>query len=164
MPQIQGIREQYREGSSVAELARIYGVDPKTVRKYLKHDDFSPKPGERRSDSSDYRTSLAVLMNNPGAWKNSGIRELIPDPLKSLMDRQERSQLHAMLKTMHTLSNEYGFEIAVQALEEGVQRSRTSFHDAAILAARIAGYGLNMAPERGQDLHVYDEFLEGVQV
>lgn len=36
--------------------------------------------GERRSDSCDYRTSLAVLMNNPGAWKNSGIRELIPDP------------------------------------------------------------------------------------
>ena len=120
--------------------------------------------GERRSDSSDYRTSLAVLMNNPGAWKNSGIRELIPDPLKSLMDRQQRTQLHATLKTMHTLSSEYGFEIAVQALEEGVQRSRTSFHDAAILAARIAGYGLNMAPERGQDLHVYDEFLEGVQV
>ncbi|WP_439645366.1 Mu transposase domain-containing protein, partial [Geotalea toluenoxydans] len=29
--------------------------------------------GERRSDSCDYRTSLAVLMNNPGAWKNSGI-------------------------------------------------------------------------------------------
>ncbi|SLM14379.1 hypothetical protein SPIROBIBN47_320010 [uncultured spirochete] len=103
-------------------------------------------------------------MNNPGAWKNSGIRELIPDPLKSLMDRQQRTQLHATLKTMHTLSSEYGFEIAVQALEEGVQRSRTSFHDAAILAARIAGYGLNMAPERGQDLHVYDEFLEGVQV
>ena len=119
--------------------------------------------GERRSDSCDYRTSLAVLMNNPGAWKNSGIRELIPDPLKSLMDRQQRMQLHATLKTMHKLSGEYGFEIAVQALEEGVQRSRTSFHDAAILAARIAGYGLNMAPERGQDLHVYDEFLEGVQ-
>ena len=62
------------------------------------------------------------------------------------------------------VSGEYGFEIAVHALEEGVQRSRTSFHDAAILAARIAGYGLNMAPERGQDLHVYDEFMEGVQV
>jgi transposase len=120
--------------------------------------------GERRSDSSDYRTSLAVLMNNPGAWKNSGIRELIPDPLKSLMDRQQRTQLHATLKTMHTLSSEYGFEIAVQALAEGVQRSRTSLHDAALLSARIAGYVLNMAPERGQDLHVYEEFLEGVQV
>lgn len=120
--------------------------------------------GERRSDSCDYRTSLAVLMNNPGAWKNSGIRELIPDPLKSLMDRQERAQLHATLKTMHRLSGEYGFEIAVQALEEGVQRSRTSFHDAAILAARIAGYGLTMAPERGPDLHGYDEFLKGVPV
>ena len=119
--------------------------------------------GERRSDSCDYRTSLAVLMNNPGAWKNSGIREMVPDPLKTLMDRQERMELHATLRTMQRLSSEYGFEIALQALEEGVQRSRTSFHDAAILAARIAGYGLDMAPERGQDLHVYDEFLQGVQ-
>ncbi len=116
--------------------------------------------GERRSDSCDYRTSLSVLMNNPGAWKNSGIRELVPDLLKALMDRQERIELQATLKTMHTLSGEYGFEIAVKALEEGIRRSRTSFHDAAVLAARIAGYGLDMAPERGQDLHVYDELLE----
>jgi hypothetical protein len=65
---------------------------------------------------------------------------------------------------MQRLADDYGFEIALQALEEAVQRSRTAFHDAAILAARIAGYGLNMAPERGQDLHVYDEFLEGAQV
>jgi len=52
MPQIQGIREQYREGSSVAELARTYGVDPKTVRKYLKQDDFSPKPPEKMTKES----------------------------------------------------------------------------------------------------------------
>jgi transposase len=120
--------------------------------------------GEQRTDSCDYRTSLAVLMNNPGAWKNSGIREMVPDPLKALMDRQERTELHATLRTMQRLADDYGFEIALQALEEAVQRSRTAFHDAAILAARIAGYGLNMAPERGQDLHVYDEFLEGAQV
>jgi len=36
--------------------------------------------GEQRSDSCDYRTSLAVLMNNPGAWKNLWIRKLIPGP------------------------------------------------------------------------------------
>jgi transposase len=120
--------------------------------------------GERRSDSCDYRTSLAVLLNNPGAWKNSGIREMVPDPLKTLMDQQERVELHATLKTMQRLSGEYGFEIAVKALDEGVRRSRTSFHDAAVLAARIVGYGLDMAPERGQDLHVYDELLEGVHV
>lgn len=103
-------------------------------------------------------------MNNPGAWKNSGIRELVPDPLKALMDRLERPALHATLRTMHRLSDEYGFDIALHALEEGARRSRISFNDTAILAARIAGYGLNMAPERGQDLHVYDELLTGARI
>ncbi len=118
--------------------------------------------GERRSDHCDYRTSLAVLMKNPGAWKNSGVREQIPDPLKAVMDLQDRGALRRTLKTMHDLSDEYGFEVAVHALEEGVRRSRTSFHDTAALAARIAGYGLDMAPEQGQDLRVYDELLAGV--
>ena len=34
--------------------------------------------GLQRSDTCDYRTSLAMLMNNAGAWQNSGIRELVP--------------------------------------------------------------------------------------
>jgi hypothetical protein len=34
--------------------------------------------GERRSDSCDYALAR-VLMNIPGAWKNSGIGKLIPD-------------------------------------------------------------------------------------
>lgn len=42
----------------------------------------------------------AVLMNNPGAWKNSGIRELVPHFLKALMDRQERAALHATFKAI----------------------------------------------------------------
>jgi len=72
MPQIQGIREQYREGSSVAELARIYGVDPKTVRKYLKHDDFSPKPPEKMTKESildPYKPLIdSWLLEDQGRW------------------------------------------------------------------------------------------------
>ncbi len=34
-------------------------------------------------------------MNNPGVWKNSGIRELVSHLLKALMDRQERAALKA---------------------------------------------------------------------
>lgn len=39
-------------------------------------------------------------MNDSGAWKNSGIRELLPHPLKALMDRQERAALHATFKAI----------------------------------------------------------------
>lgn len=57
--------------------------------------------GPQRSDTCDYRTSLAMLMNNAGAWQNSGIRELVPTALKDAMDRQPRNDLRATLRTMH---------------------------------------------------------------
>jgi transposase len=120
----------------------------------------SRRYGAQRSDTCDYRTGLAVLMRNVGAWKNSGVRELLPEPLRALMDRQEREELRTTLKTMHLLSAEYGFEIAVSALEEGMRLNRKSFSDTAVLAARIQGYGLQTPAEGGQDLSVYDQLLE----
>jgi transposase len=117
--------------------------------------------GLQRSDTCDHRTSLAVLIHNAGAWQNSGIRELVPAALKDTMDRQPRDELRTTLRTMHQLTTAYSFETALQALAEGVRINRTAFCDTATLAARISGYGLDMAPERGQDLCLYDELLQG---
>ncbi|MEI6388930.1 MAG: IS21 family transposase [Spirochaetota bacterium] len=118
--------------------------------------------GAQRSDTCDYRTSLAMLMSNAGAWRNSGVRELVPAALKDAMDRQPRDELRATLRTMHHLTVTYSFETALKALEEGLRINRTAFCDAAALAARISGYGLDVAPERGPDLLVYDELLSGI--
>lgn len=115
--------------------------------------------GSKRSDSLDYRTSLAMLMRNPGAWKNSGVRELVPDPIKELMDRQPREELAATLRTLNSLSLTYSFETALRALEEGIRIHKTDFHASAVLAARIHGYGLDTAPAAGPDLSSYDSFL-----
>ena len=121
--------------------------------------------GSRRSDSLDYRTSLAVLMRNPGAWKNSGVRELVPEPVKDVMDRQPREELTATLRTLNRLSVTYSFETALRALQEGIRIHKTDFHAAAVLAARIQGYGLDTAPAAGPDLKSYDSFLaEGVSL
>jgi len=116
----------------------------------------------QRSDTCDYRTSLATLMRNVGSWQNSGIRELVPPPLKEVMDGQPRDELRTTLQTMQRLTVEYDFDTALKALEEGLRINRTAFCDMAALAARISGYGLTMEPERGQDLHVYDELLQSV--
>jgi len=104
----------------------------------------------------------ALLMSNAGAWQNSGIRELVPTALKDAMDSQPRDELRATLRTMHHLTATYSFETALKALEEGLRINRTAFCDAAALAARISGYGLDMAPAHGQDLRVYDELLTGI--
>ena len=53
MPQVNGIKEMAREGHSVAQIARKLHVDEKTVRKYLKLEDFSPRPPEKVKRASN---------------------------------------------------------------------------------------------------------------
>lgn len=120
--------------------------------------------GSTRSDTVDYRTSLAMLLRNAGAWPNSGIRELVPAVVQEMMDNQPRSELKKTLRTLQLLTTRYSFETAVEALEEGIRINRASFCDTAVLAARISEYGLDTAAEAGPDLNIYDTLLDGAAV
>ena len=120
--------------------------------------------GNTRSDTVDYRTSLAILLRNAGAWPNSGIRELVSPVLKDVMDVQPRDELRETLRTLNVLTNRYSFETALAAVEEGIRINRARFCDAAVLAARISEYGLDTAAEHGPDLNVYDTLLSAAGV
>lgn len=113
--------------------------------------------GDQRTDTVDYSTSLAMLMRNVGAWHNSGVREQVPEPVRVALDGQPRQQLKESLKIMHDLSKRYGFDAAIEAMEEAVSHGRLNLCDAAVLAARITGYGLFTLPEAGPPLKVYDD-------
>lgn len=52
MSQINCIRDRRKEGYSIAQIAREFHVDEKTVRKYLEKDDFSPRIPETVAKSS----------------------------------------------------------------------------------------------------------------
>lgn len=117
--------------------------------------------GATRSDTIDYRTSLSILLQNAGAWPNSGVRELVPPVLQAMMDTQPRNELQTTLRTLQVLTTHYSFETAVKALEEGIRINRATFCDTAVLAARISEYGLDTAAETGPDLNVYDSLLAG---
>jgi hypothetical protein len=112
-----------------------------------------------RTDNLDYRTTLATLTKNVGAWRNSGVREMIPEQLRKNMDELCREELRETVRTLSLLTDRYSFETAVQALEEGFRNQRTRFCDAAVLAARLSEYGLNTPPEKGPDLTGYDQLL-----
>jgi transposase len=117
--------------------------------------------GRERTDSVDYRTSLAVLMKNTGAWKNSGIRELLGTDLRAVLDAQTREELQKTLRTMNALCDEYSFETAVRALEVALgSHSSNPLTTAAVIAARIVDGGLDALPEPGPDLREYDRLLE----
>jgi len=113
--------------------------------------------GRSRTDTLDHRTSLAVLMRNVGAWPNSGLRETAPEALRDELDRQPRAQRKKSLKMLAGLSERFGFEVAISAMEEAVSRDRLNASDATVLASRIAGLGLFSEPEPGPDLSVYDQ-------
>ena len=121
--------------------------------------------GKERTDSTDYRTSLAVLMRNVGAWPNSGIRELVPDPLKNYLDRQEREPLRDAIKTLNTLIPKYSLDLALEAMLMAIEQAgETPLCDAAVFAARMVDIGLEGTPSPGPDLQVYDELLlQGAQ-
>lgn len=52
MPTINSIRQQRRDGYSISDIAKMNGVSRDTVYKYLKEDDFSPKPPIKRPSES----------------------------------------------------------------------------------------------------------------
>lgn len=116
--------------------------------------------GADRTDTLDYRTTLATLTKNVGAWKNSGVREMIPQTLRKNMDALCREDLKQTVRTLSQLTKSYSFETAVKALEEGFRMSRSGFCDAAVLAARMQSYGLSTPPGKGPDLTPYDQLLK----
>lgn len=117
--------------------------------------------GSERTDTMDWTTMIDQLIAKPGAWKNSGIRNQVSYGLKDYMDELDRSGLKSVLKTLKQLSTQYGFDIGITALQEVVTRKRVQGLDvnAAVLAARIASFGLDEPGSPGPDLSGYDALL-----
>ena len=58
---------------------------------------------------------------------------------------------------MNELTSQYGFPAAAGAMEMACARGNINICDAAVLAARITGYGIYTPSERGPALSAYDE-------
>ncbi|WP_375256427.1 hypothetical protein [Paenibacillus sp. JMULE4] len=116
--------------------------------------------GKQRTDSVDVRTTLSRLLQNPGAWRNSQLRKAIPDLLREELDKLERTELKETLATMEQLSGRYGFDTALQAMEEATKLGRLTSANSIVLAARLASFEPEESPS--VDLSVYDRMLEPV--
>ena len=85
-------------------------------------------------------------------------RELIRDYIDSLPKAGRRSAV----KLLSSLSKEHGYAASLRAFEISIGNNSVNKSDAAVLAARIAGYGIDTPPEPGPALEAYDEeFLPG---
>lgn len=115
--------------------------------------------GNSRTDSIDWNTSVSRLFKNPGAWKNSGIREAMPEELRKNMDGMNISGLKGALKILRDLSGRYDHETVLQAMTEAVNRKTVDEYSVSAIAARLLNTGLDIIPEAGPDLGSYDNEL-----
>ena len=118
--------------------------------------------GDTRTDLCDYSTSVNQLLSTPGSWHNSGIRKEAPEMLRKYMDSLSRKELKATIKILFDLTQTHDMHTAFKAMEMSLAQGSINICDAAVLADRIEGYGIDTPPESGPSLEVYDNaFLGG---
>ena len=98
-----------------------------------------------------------MLSKNVGAWENSGFRKEVPDILRDYIDSQSKPDRKSTIQLLNELAGQYGVDAAVNALQMAIQKNSVNKSDAAILAARITGYGIDTPPEPGPSLAMYDQ-------
>ncbi|MCY0900432.1 MAG: IS21 family transposase [Firmicutes bacterium] len=94
--------------------------------------------GAGRSDSTDYRTTVHRVSQNPGAWRNSSLRQGVPEAVRVALDAAARADLQAALKGLADCTDQWGFDHAVRALEEAVALGRTAYADIVTIGRRMA--------------------------
>lgn len=112
--------------------------------------------GEGRSDSIDYRTSLDLLLKKPGAWRNCSLRTALTQTAQETLDHLDRSGLQDVLGALARNAETFGFEVALESLEEAIKRGKIDGFSTSALAARLAFDGLSGMPDAGPDLGAYD--------
>lgn len=117
--------------------------------------------GSERTDTVDWVTLLDQLIAKPEAWKNSAMRNQVSYEVRDYMDEQDKSGLRQVLRLIKDLSGRYGLDIAITSLQEAIVRKRTQgiSVNAAMIAGRIAHYGLDTPSEPGPNMSVYDALL-----
>lgn len=118
--------------------------------------------GSAPTRSVDPAGQIEELARKPGGWRNSAVRCVLPANVVAALDGLDRHGLARGLRQIAGACRDAGQGPTWSALEKTVSTgSVTDFCNAAALAARIAGYGLDPDPLPGPDLAVYDRLGVG---
>lgn len=77
------------------------------------------------------------------------------------MDNLPKDRLKDCLRIMRDLTEKFGYNVAVEAMEKICRNGNINICDASVLADRILGYGLNTPLTAGPTLESYDALLLG---
>ena len=112
-----------------------------------------------RTASDNPTAQLSLLRNNPGAWKNSTIREEILKTISSWINSLEKPKLKRCLVRLYTSTIDTGYNPTLSALNSLIN-SNTYFsvNDISVYAKRIATFS-DIPPASGPDLTIYDDYF-----
>lgn len=142
MSTVNSIRQLRREGYSISEIAKMNGISRDTVYKYLKQDDFSPKPPAKKTVASKLDPYKPI------------IRQWIQDDAKNW-----KKQKHTARRIWKRLVSEYGADVCESTVSRYVAKLRRK--DIA-----PAGQFLDLVWEPGQaqaDFGEADFYVMGVR-
>ncbi len=95
--------------------------------------------GQAGTNSEDPPMQLALLCNKPASWPNSRVRDVLPDPLRQWLDRQDRQTRNEALQTLKRVDRESGWANTVKAMLSILEPTGGADRaGAALLAARLA--------------------------
>jgi hypothetical protein len=85
----------------------------------------------------------------------------LSEPLRENLDELSKPDLRRVLSVLSESASTFGYEVALESLQEAVRRGAVDSFSLQAISARIAYDGLLSAPDRGPDLETYDRaFLD----
>jgi len=86
-----------------------------SFREIVKHERFY---GDSKQQSMKWLPYLTQLSRCPGALKYTGIYQMLPDPVKEYLGKCTRSEKGKALQVIASLTNQNGFESAVESVDK----------------------------------------------
>ena len=72
--------------------------------------------GDKPTDSGDPSSQLGLLRDRPAAWRNSRVRDAMPDPLREWIDAQDEATRRDGLRALLHADGESGWRAAVAGM------------------------------------------------
>ena len=113
--------------------------------------------GDKPTDSGDPSSQLGLLCDRPAAWRNSRVRDAMPDPLREWIDAQDEATRRDSLRALLHADGESGWRAAVAGMLEILESTGGADRAGVCLAAARHASGLgSVAYDDPVDLSEYD--------
>ena len=117
------------------------------------------KYGNKRTESIDSMSTISRLIKNPGAWRNSPLRENLPDELKAQIDEMAKPDFRNALRILQNSAKKYDYDTAILAMCEAVRCGSLNSYSVETISLRICSCGLNSLQDSGPDLNIYNDLI-----